>query len=232
MKVREVMTTDVVTAQRATPFKELAEAMVDAGVSGIPIVDGDQLVGIVTEADLIPKEAVAGRRRRGLDVLIDALGGGELGWMQKARALRADQLMSSPVETAAPDEDLRTVARRMVEHDRKRLPVVDDGRLVGIVARRDLLRLFHRSDAELADSVRERLADARWVPEDLAASFSVRDGRVSLDGTCEHPSDMRVVEGAIWALPGVVAVEDNLSARSPEPDTGPRSDWTRPGTET
>jgi CBS domain-containing protein len=230
MKVREVMTTDVVTAQNATPFKKLADAMVDAGISGIPIVESGQLVGIVTEADLIPKEAVAGRRRRGLDVVIDALGGGEIEWVQKARGMRAEQLMSSSVETAAPDEDLRAVARRMVEHDRKRLPVVEDGRLVGIVARRDLLRLFHRSDAELADSVRKRLADVRWVPEDLAASFSVRHGRVTLDGTCEHPSDMRVVEAAIWALPGVVDVENNLTARSPEPDTGRRDGWTRPDT--
>jgi nitroimidazol reductase NimA-like FMN-containing flavoprotein (pyridoxamine 5'-phosphate oxidase superfamily) len=113
--------------------------MLEAGVSGLPVVDDGRLVGIVTEADLVAKEAFP-QRRRPLELVADMAFRHENRWSKKARGLTAEAIMSRPVRTAGPDDELSAAAARMVIGGVKRLPVVDDqGHLVGIISRHDVL---------------------------------------------------------------------------------------------
>lgn len=210
MKVREVMTAAVITAEPETTFKETAERLLDYGVSGMPVVNAQgRLVGLVTEADLMSKEAFDTRHRRPLEALV-RLVNGDRRWTGKAAGLTAGDVMTTDVVTARPDEDIRAAARRMLERGVKRLPVVEDGRLVGIVSRRDLLRLFHRPDADIAAEIADKLASARYAPDNHHVTFSVEDGVVTLEGRVVLQGDVPVVEGLAWAVPGVVHVESRM----------------------
>ena len=218
MRVRDVMTTSVVTARVETPFPRLVDLLVERGISGLPVVEDDgSLVGMVTEADLVSKEAYGGRRRRRVQVLLDLLAGGESTWAIKARGLTAGQLMTTEVETVRPDTDVRDAAREMVEHGHKRLPVVEGGRLVGIVSRTDLLRTLHRSDHDLERDVERMLVDPLRAPDDHTVSASVHQGVVSLAGTVRYPLDLPVLEAMVWRIPGVAGVHHAVTAREPDP---------------
>lgn len=217
MQVRELMTTEVVTAAPDTKFDELVELMIEHDVSAVPIVDGDELVGIVSEADLVSKEAYGGRRRGLLDVLADLVAGGETRWAIKGRGRTAVALMSTVLVTSRPSESVRDAARHMVENRVKRLPVVEDDRLVGIVSRSDLMRALHLGDDEIAAAIAAMLADPLRAPDEHDVSVDVTDGIVTLSGTVLHPSDDAVIRGIAWEVPAVVDVVDQLTAREPEP---------------
>lgn len=144
MKVGDVMTTAVVTVGPEDPVLDVMSTLVTSGIGGVPVVDGDgHLIGIVSETDLVARIAYGDRRlRRPLALLNDLAAGFELYWSKKAHGLTAADVMTVPVETAAPAEDLGTAARRMLERGHTRLPVAEDGVLVGIVTREDLLHSF------------------------------------------------------------------------------------------
>ena len=139
--VRDVMTTDVVTVGPKATYGEIADRLLAHDVSGLPVIDGDgTLVGIVTEADLVSREAYGPDRRRPLGLIVDYLRDRDPAWVRKSSATTAADLMTRVVTTASPDDEVRVTARRMLESGRKRLPVVaSDGLLVGIVSRRDVL---------------------------------------------------------------------------------------------
>jgi CBS domain-containing protein len=211
MKVRDVMTPLVVTASPEMSFKETAELLVESGVSGLPVVGpGGRLLGLVTEADLMSKEAFDTRRRRPLAVLVDHLTG-TARWIDKAAGLTAGEVMTTDVVTAGPAEDIRVAARRMLERGVKRLPVVEDDRLVGIVSRYDLLRLFHRPDAAIAAEIDAKLADPLYAPEDHAVKAAVEDGVVTLEGRVRLEGEEAVVRGLAERVPGVVRVIDRVT---------------------
>jgi CBS domain-containing protein len=217
MKVGEVMTTSLVTVGPEATWKDVAERMLDAGVSGLPVVDdGGYLLGLVTEADLVSKPAFGGRRHRSLAALVDLLTG-EARWVGKATALNASQLMTTAVLTATPQEHLRTAAQRMLDGHVKRLPVLDGGRLVGIVSRRDLLRSFHRSDAEIGAEITARLGSVRYAPEEHGVTATVEDGVVTLDGWVQTDGEVPVVEGLARDVPGVVHVVNRVTFREVTP---------------
>lgn len=206
MKVAEVMTTPVITVAPDEPWKQVAECMLDAGVSGLPVTNDDGLLlGVVTEADLVSKPAFGTRRHRALAAFVELLTG-DARWAGKATALTAAELMTPAVITASPREEIRAAAQRMLDRGVKRLPVVEGGQLVGIVSRRDLLRVFHRPDDDIAAELAEKLASVRYAPEDHEVTASVEDGVVTLDGWVRAEGDVPVVEGLAWRVPGVVHV--------------------------
>ena len=222
MKVQDIMTSSVVTVTPDTPFPELVARLLKYGISGLPVIDDSgQLVGIVTEADLVSKEAYGGRRRRALELLADLVAGGETRWATKGKGRTAAQVMTTKVVTARPGDDVRAAARRLLEHRLKRLPVVDHGKLVGIVSRTDLLRVLHRSDDDIARDVDAMLSDPLRAPEDHAIEATVADGIVTLRGTVLFPTDLSLLTAMVWRLPGVVDVQNDASAREPNPRVGP-----------
>jgi CBS domain-containing protein len=211
MKVRDVMTTDVLTVREDTSFKETVEVLVENRISGVPVVDGEGLlVGLVTEADLVSKEAFDLRQRRPLAAVADLIAGVSR-WSGKATGLTAGDVMTDRVVTAAPAESLRAAARRMLDVGVKRLPVVEDGRLVGIISRQDLLRIFHRTDADIAAEIDARLASPRYAPEDHSVSASVEDGIVTLTGSVRFSGEVPVVVGLATNVAGVVHVDNRLT---------------------
>jgi CBS domain-containing protein len=208
-RVRAFMTQDVVTVDEHASFKEVATLLTGRRVSALPVLDGEgHVVGVVSEADLLRKEEfpeglprgrlLQGRRRR--ETRAKAAGG------------TASELMSSPAVTIGPDAGVAEAARLLHRHGIKRLPVVDPaGPLLGIVSRADLLKVFLRSDADIAREVRQQvLVRAMWVDPDTVV-VEVRDGVVTLTGQLERRSLIPITVSLVRGLDGVVDVVDRLS---------------------
>ena len=216
MKVGDIMTTEVVSVAPDTPFKELVERLLDSGISSVPVVDDrGKLVGLITEADLICKEAF-GDRRRALSLVVDVLSARDLHWITKAAGSVAADLMTRNVIGCRADEDVRSVARRMLDLGLKRMPVVDAGTLVGIVSRHDILEVLARPDEAIAADVQRVLSD-RNVPEDHHLTFSVERGVVTLTGDVRYKWDGPIVVSMVRAVPGVIDVTSRLHHRESNP---------------
>jgi CBS domain-containing protein len=213
-RVRDVMTTDVITIDRITPFKDIARLLVEHRISGVPVLMlGRQIAGMVTEGDLIAaRDKSAGTRRSWTGLLRSGSD------RDRHHRLTAEKLMSSPAVTVHPDATIGAAASSMSRHHVKRLPVVDsDGTLIGLVSRRDLLTVFLVPDTEITRQVRELLAEV--VPDEAASiTVSVRGGIVTLAG----PPDTAVPHGPLsaaidlaWDVDGVVDVIDHVSTAQP-----------------
>ena len=155
--VRDVMTTEVVTVDRITPYKEITRLLAEHKISAVPVLTmGRHVAGVVSEADLLAVEDQDARKAR-------TRRSDHLQWSRgqsKHPRLTAEHLMTSPAITIHPDAPIPRAASIMHHHHIKRLPVVDpDGKLLGIVSRRDLLTVFLRPDAQIAAEVRELLAE-------------------------------------------------------------------------
>jgi CBS domain-containing protein len=181
-RVRDVMTTDVVSVDNKMPCKRVARVMTEQGVGGVPVLTGDgQLAGLVSEADILRKRASAFRR------LGPGLPRRTRREPAQVRARCAEEPMTSPAITIHPDAPVGAAARLMNGHRIRRLPVVDpSGKLIGIVSRRDLLGVFLRPDEEIAAEVHGVLSRILLAePSDVA--MTVRDGVVILPGRIAWP---------------------------------------------
>lgn len=203
--VGDVMTRDVMTVGPEVGFRQIADLLVSKGLSAVPVVDGGRVVGVVSEADLLPKleyadrlphHALATRRTRTI--------------RRKADGDQAADLMTKPAITIGADVSISRAARMLEAARVKRLPVVnDDGRLVGIVSRRDLVRTYVRTDTELAASVAEVLL-ALWI-EPGAVTVSCTAGDVRLTGYVDRLSTAKIVAAVVRSTAGVVDVIDELT---------------------
>jgi CBS domain-containing protein len=218
VKLREVMSTDLEVIGPGASYKDAVEAMLHRGVSGLPVLDAEgSLVGIVTEADLVRRQSLAHRHRhRALNLVAHLLAGADPYVVRRTEGLTVGDIMSQPVVTASPDDDLRAVARLMLRRKVKRVPVVEHGRVVGLVSRADLLRVFDRTDADVSAAVTAALADPLVAPEDHDITVEVHDGVVSLTGTVRHPTDAALAVSVARRVSGVVDVQNDLT-RKPEP---------------
>jgi CBS domain-containing protein len=206
-QVKDVMTKTVVVVATETPFKEIARRLSEYRVAALPVVDArDRVVGIVSEADLLLKEEdpVPTRRR-----LFESRRAGTE--RRKAGGVKASDVMTSPAVTIGPDAPLAVAAKQMHEGGFRSLPVVDeDGRVLGIVSRRDLLVAFLRPDDEIRDEIEEGiLRDSLWLPT-TAIDVTVEEGVVTLEGRIERSSMIPVVLRMIHGVDGVVHVVERL----------------------
>jgi CBS domain-containing protein len=227
MKVRDVMTSPAITVTPEMPFAAVAATLVEHDISGAPVVDeAGHLVGVVSEADLLDRQVHGRRQVPGLwTLLAELLHGRDPDRVHAPVALTASELMTSDIDVVGPDDDLRTAVRRMVDRGHRRLTVVADGAVVGVVSRRDVLRPFTRSDVDILTEVRRVLADPFRVAEDHAVQPGVRDGVVTLDGMVRRPGERDIVEAEVLAVPGVVAVDNRLHAREHAPLAAPLRHW-------
>jgi CBS domain-containing protein len=210
-RVRDVMTKKVVTVDRLTPFSDIVGLLAEHRISGVPVVMmGRRVAGVVSEADLLALEDEEVRRAR---MHANATGR----WRRPLRrvhwGLTAGALMSAPAVTIYPEATIPHAAQIMASRHIRRLPVVgENGRLIGIVTRRDLLSVFLRPDGEIAERVRELLDDV--LPADPASvAATVRDGIVILTGSLETPEDRELMPAAIrliWDVDGVIDVSNRL----------------------
>src|SRR6266498_661390 len=175
--IESVMTAEVVTARPSTPFRELVDLLQCNRVSALPVVDQDgKLVGVVSEADLLIKE---GYPHGGDDAgVIDALRHRER--FGKAAGICALDVMTRQVVSVPPGTEVATTARLMIQLGIKRLPVVDDqDKLVGIVTRSDLLKVFLRPDQALAWEVAHEIVQDRMGIPQGDVTVQARHGTVS-----------------------------------------------------
>jgi CBS domain-containing protein len=212
MHVRDVMTNDVATVPPGESLKDVARLMVERGISGVPVVGGDGTVlGIVTEADLLIKERGLPQGRSGpLAWLVDPL---TIDSRLKFEARVAGEAMTSPPVTIEPSRRVADAADLMIANRVNRLPVVEAGRLVGIVARADLVRAFARSDAEVAADIREDVLEGHLLLERHAVDVEVVAGEVLLGGVLGRRSQADLLPKLVAAVPGVVAVRSELTWR-------------------
>ncbi|UCC92251.1 MAG: CBS domain-containing protein [Thermoplasmata archaeon] len=158
MKVREVMTSDVVTLNEYMSVREAAKILAECNISGAPVLDNDgELVGMLTETDILRSVKGAADEVRMVFPSIHTMGvmfelaKGETEIMEafeeQANTVVMD-VMTRNVITCRPDEDLNKVASVLVKKSINRLPVVDDeGRVVGIVTRGDIVRAFAQNSS-------------------------------------------------------------------------------------
>jgi CBS domain-containing protein len=212
MTVRDVMTRSVVSVRPGTPLKEVAQLLIDHRISGLPVVDDDGAVlGIVSEADFLVKEqgAEAVRHRP----LARILGESRESRSQLAKigALTAGEAMTAPAVTVSSGRRIAEAAAVMTARGLNRLPVVDDGRLVGIVTRADLVRAYVTSDDELARTIRDDvLRRIMWLDPALFTVI-VTDGAASISGRVERRSTAEMIERAVSMVPGIMNVHADVT---------------------
>lgn len=210
LRARDVMTSPVITVRPDTSVKDIAAMMLAHHISGLPVVTPDgELMGIVTEADLLHKESASDHREAGFWKGFP-LFGRALESMRKVEGVTAAELMSSPVVTVEEQTPLREVAALMVHRKINRAPVLSAGWLVGIISRNDVLRAFVRPDEEIAQAVRGTLLHDLWI-DVTSLKIDVREGIVYLDGQVDRRSDKVLAERWAAAVDGVVKVESTLT---------------------
>jgi CBS domain-containing protein len=204
--VAQVMTKDVVTAWPDTGFKECADLMRLHGVSALPVVDGmGRVLGIVSESDLLAKEAAREDRPHVIDV-------GRRRRRSTARV--AEDVMTSPVITVPHTTTVPQAARIMHARRVKRLPVVDAyGTLVGIVSRADVLKTFLRSDEAVRRDVVEQVLRKKLFLDPKEVDVEVTEGIVHLRGAVETRSLADLIERKVAAVEGTVGVDSLIKFR-------------------
>jgi CBS-domain-containing membrane protein len=209
--VYDVMTRDVVSIRDFTPYKDVVRILLEHDISAVPVVDEQYHVrGIVSEADLIEKEA----QTEGYPEPWELLTRRGRGAHSKARAESAAELMTAPAVTVRAGTGIAQAARLMRKNAVKRLPVIDaNGVLVGIVSRSDLLKPFLRSDEAIRDAVVEDILHGRMCVDPQSVDVSVRDGVVTLAGEMENEFVAAHTARLVRELDGVVAVVDRLRHR-------------------
>jgi CBS-domain-containing membrane protein len=221
-RVSDVMTTRVVSVRADTSYHQIVDTLTTHNISAAPVVDSfDHVVGVVSETDLLHKIEFTG------DVNSEGDGGG---WRifegRRRRTARtkaagdvAEDLMSAPAITAMPGTPIAVAARRMHDERVTRLPVVDDlGRLVGIVTRGDLLRVFQRTDAEIRQDVVQEVLRKVLAVGPGTVRVEVHNGVVRIEGQVDRRSAAALAIRVCHAIPGVVDVVNELDYRFDDSD--------------
>lgn len=220
--VKDVMTTRVASVRKTATFKEMAAGLREHRVSAFPVTEEDgTVVGVVSEADMLVKEA--------LDVNRPGKAGGIMHHRQRTRAaaITAEDLMSRPPVTIGPFEPVSSAARLMYTCRVKRLPVVDDdGRLVGIVARSDVLSVYSRPDADICRDITGAAILDTTLSDPARFTVTVTGGIATIAGIPETAAVGHDIIEAARHVDGVIAVRDRLRYPLPEhepPVAGPRA---------
>jgi len=210
--VKDVMTTRVIWVKKDATFREMAVALRDHRVSAFPVIDDDgKVIGVVSEADMLTKEA-----------LVDELGifGGILHRRDqaKARGIIAGDLMTTAVVAVRPGDTVEHAAKLMYDRGVKRLPVTDEcGHLVGIISRADVLSVFARTDEDIRKEITGEVLLGEFLTDPRTLDVAVKDGIVTLAGVPETSESGHEIVRRIRHVQGVVAVRDRLTYPPPAP---------------
>jgi len=222
--VRDVMTTRVIWVNQDASFREMAATLREQRVSAFPVLDqGGQVIGVVSEVDLLAKQALDGGEDGMPGMIAGLLRRRE---QEKARGVTAGDLMTSPAYTVRPEDTVEHAARLMYTHRVRRLPVVDaGGHLVGIISRADVLSVFDRSDTQIRNEITGEILHGEFLLDPKEFKVSVKDGVVTLAGTPGTAVFGHEIVRRVRHVQGVVAVRDRLTY--PPAGNGARKDSAR-----
>lgn len=239
MKAADVMTRTVVTIDEQAPVAEALRLMLGKAVSGLPVVDcNQQLVGIITEGDLLRRAELATERpiARWKNLLFGPWYAAEEYVRTHARSVGS--IMTRETLCIAEDTPLSMIVRTMEQGHVKRLPVTKDGRVVGIVSRRDILQPLSAlvglplagsaSDASILQQIDRDLAAQSWSPRHNI-SVTVKDGAVSLRGTVSGFEQREALHVLIADIAGVRKIHDRLLVVNPYLDSATLTPTEIPG---
>jgi CBS domain-containing protein len=210
MKVTEVMSRPAITIAPDAPLADVARLLTDRAISGVPVVDEEgRCLGVLSETDLLVKQVSRPlSRRMPLEWIIGEHHDPEE--VRRRGATTAREAMSQPPITIGVDRPVREAASIMVERDINRLPVLQDGRVVGIVTRADLVRAYLRLDEEIVAAVGDDVLRRTMWLDPAGFTIDVRDGIVRISGRVDRRSTARILEKLIGLVDGVVAVHSDL----------------------
>ena len=222
LMVRDLMTPEVVSVRPELPLKEAARMMVDHAYSGLPVVDeAGHVLGVLSEADLILKEGgfEAVHHRRLARLFGDRQEAVEQ--VAKIEAVTVAEAMTSPALTIEPDRPVHEAARLMIEQRVSRLPVVEDGVIVGIISRDDVIRSYLRTDEEIARTIREEvLLKGMWI-DPATIEVRVEEGLVRLVGNVDRRSTAEILQHLVSRVEGVMGVEAILTWKDDDREIRP-----------
>lgn len=227
MLARDIMTTDVVTATPTTTVGEIAATLTERRISGLPVVDSEwRVLGIVSEADLMRRSEIGtGTHRAWWVTLLDDAASLAREFVHQS-GIHAADVMNRDVLTVSEDSSVYAVADLMDSHNVKRVPVLRDGRLIGIISRSDIVRLLamrksigepakaQRSDIDIRQALAERMRQEVWANTPYI-STSVHDGIVELNGFIGSDSQKQALRVLAETLPGVRGVLDRVQVFVP-----------------
>ncbi len=211
--VKDVMTRSVAAVRATAGYKDIVTVMGQRRISAFPVLDAaDRVVGVVSEADLLFKEV-------GPEPFTGPAGSmqasGRRGERAKAAGVTAGELMSQPAVTIGPDASLAEAARTMYARRVKRLPVVDEnGRLIGIVSRVDILHIFARPDKQIREDVIRKVVTGEFAIDPNAVKVTVASGIVTITGEAENQDLALHLLETVQHVEGVVDVRDRLDYSS------------------
>lgn len=224
MKVADIMVKQVHAVGPQEAVRAIALTMLARGISGVPVVDaGGRVLGVVSEGDLIRRPEIGTERSKSgwLEMLVADEGGARE--FVKTHGLCAREVMTQPAITVAPEASLVEAVRLMQKHGVKRLPVVENGRLVGMLSRADLVRLLAmeprkpapaRDDAELRERIVGAIAAQPWAGGAMV-HVEVEQGVARIWGSVDSAAQREALLVAVREVPGVKAVEPHLVQAMP-----------------
>ena len=219
MKARDIMVSPVVTVRPSATVREVAKTFVQRGISAAPVLDDSgKVVGIVSEGDLLHRAETGTERQRSWWMRVLAGTDTLAGDFVKSHARKVSDIMSRDVVTAAPETPLHEIAGMMERHSIKRIPIVANGQLVGIVSRANLVQAVASarkalevplSDRTIREKLLAQLESQPWAHTALL-NITVADGIVDLWGMTDSDMERKAIRVLAEQTPGVCAVNDNL----------------------
>lgn len=227
MHAKDVMCSKVITMETEGSVRDAARKLLEHGISAMPVLDpAGQLVGLISEGDLLRRADIGTEPKRGswwLRMVTE--GAAEAAAFVKSHAAKVSDVMTSPAISVSEDTDLKEIAEILEEKHIKRVPVVRDGALVGIVSRADIIRALATSrqipsakaasgDAEIRETFLESLTSENWF-EPTSVNVIVTDGTVHLWGWARNNDVIDALRVAAESVPGVRGVEMHLGKNVP-----------------
>lgn len=231
MFARDIMTPDPVTILTDADLKQAARIMIERRVSALPVVNNkEQVVGILSEGDLLWRTEISTEKKRS-------------GWLEfflstdqlardyvKSHGVKVGEVMTRPVLSVAEDTSLVEIADLFERHGIKRVPVLKDGKLIGIVSRADIVRAYAEGqsvpqppmsqDRRIREALLADIKREAWS-RTLYLSISIHDGIVELSGVVESDERRNAVIVMAERIPGVQRVIDQLTVMPILPILGP-----------
>ena len=226
MYAMDIMTTDVVTVPPDMSVQRVARLMAEKKISGVPVVSpGQGVLGMVSEADLLRRSEIDTDLlpARWADVYAKPAEMAQA--FSKSHGTKAHDIMARPVVSVQHDAELKAVADTLDRHAIKRLPVMKDGKLIGIIARSDLVRAFgqmspsstsdvHLSNGIVHKSITDAMHDMAWLDTSYI-NTTVKDGVVRISGFVQSKDHQDAVRILAEGVPGVERVETDLEVGMP-----------------